>query len=89
MIYPSAGLYLSRSYTGERELEIACIRAYNDWIHEFSSVCPERLVGMPMAPTSGVEDMIEEWRRATVLVERTWQEVPTKLRTGLQKPPRD
>jgi len=41
-------------------------------------------------PTSeAMSRMIEEWRRATVLVERTWQEVPTKLRAGLQKPPRD
>src|SRR5262249_10614474 len=41
-------------------------------------------------PTSeAISRMIEEWRRATVLVERTWQEVPTKMRAGLQKPPRD
>ena len=39
------------------------MRAYNDWIHEFASFAPDRLVGMPMAPATGVDDMLAEWRR--------------------------
>jgi len=62
VIYPS--LVPQPAYFSEdRELQLACVRAYNDWLHEFASVAPTRLIGMPIAPETGVDDMLEEWRR--------------------------
>jgi predicted TIM-barrel fold metal-dependent hydrolase len=45
------------------ELQVACVRAYNDWMHEFSSVAPDRLIGLPIAPETGVDDVVAEWKR--------------------------
>ncbi len=63
VIYPSMALNGLYSYADDRDMQVACVAAYNDWIHEFSSVSPERLVGMPIAPATGVEDLLLEWRR--------------------------
>ena len=34
----------------DAELRDACYRAYNDWLQEFCSVAPDRLIGVPMLP---------------------------------------
>jgi predicted TIM-barrel fold metal-dependent hydrolase len=45
----------------DRELALACARAYNDWILEdFQGVDPQRLVGLPMLP---VDDGMDIARR--------------------------
>jgi uncharacterized protein len=36
--------------TDDPELRDACYRAYNDWLEEFCSVAPDRLVGVAMLP---------------------------------------
>ena len=62
VLYPS--LAPQPQFFGEDpELQVACVRAYNDWIHELGSYAPDRLVAMPMAPATGVDDMLAEWRR--------------------------
>ena len=62
VIYPSLAPH-RRFFGDDPELQVACVRAYNDWIHEFCAVAPDRLVGMPIAPATGVDDMLAEWRR--------------------------
>ena len=62
VLYPSLAPQ-PQSFGSDPELQVACVRAYNDWIHEFASYAPDRLVAMPMAPATGVEDMLTEWRR--------------------------
>jgi predicted TIM-barrel fold metal-dependent hydrolase len=50
--------------TADPELQVALIRAYNDWLSEFCSHAPERFVGLAMIPGVGTETAIEELRRA-------------------------
>lgn len=63
VLFPGAALAGTQVYSNDRELQLACVRAYNDWIHEFSAVAPNRLLGLPIAPTTGVEDLVIETRR--------------------------
>jgi predicted TIM-barrel fold metal-dependent hydrolase len=51
-----------------REAYNAVVRGYNNWVsNEFCAVNPERLLGVAMLPTTGVEDVIAEYRRASQL----------------------
>lgn len=50
---------------GDRELQQACGQAYNDWVHEFCSPSPDRLIGLPQAPGTGIEDVMGEWHRVS------------------------
>jgi predicted TIM-barrel fold metal-dependent hydrolase len=49
----------------DREVELACIRAYNDWLlDEFCAADPGRLIGMCMLPTDdGMGELVDEARR--------------------------
>jgi predicted TIM-barrel fold metal-dependent hydrolase len=62
VLYPSLAPQ-PQFFGTDPELQVACVRAYNDWIHEFSSVAPERLIGLPIAPETGVDDVVAEWKR--------------------------
>ena len=63
-LYPSVALAGAHSYSDDKELQLACVRAYNDWLQEeFCAYAPDRLIGLPIAPCTGVEDLILEWRR--------------------------
>ena len=62
VIYPSMAMpYFSLPDTG---LQQAVFRAYNDWIAEFCSHSPQRLVGLAMVCTDEVEEACAELRRA-------------------------
>ena len=41
-----------------------CVSIYNDWMSEFCSVDPDRLLGLAQIPSTGVENAIIEMRRA-------------------------
>ena len=47
-------------YGKERELQLACARAYNEWIAEFCESSGERLAGLGVIPTTGVDDAMAE-----------------------------
>jgi predicted TIM-barrel fold metal-dependent hydrolase len=62
-IYPAA---VGQAYTlQDRELAVACVRAYNDWlIEDFCSADPKRLLSLPFMPVNdGVEAMVAEAER--------------------------
>lgn len=63
VLYPGVALTGAHAFSNEREVQIACVRAYNDWLREFCSLAPDRLVGLPIVPSTGVEDLVLEWRR--------------------------
>ena len=44
----------------EPELNTVSLRAYNEWIAEFCSVSPERLIGLGFLPVHGVETAVAE-----------------------------
>jgi uncharacterized protein len=46
------------------QLATECVRAYNDWLSEFASADPRRLIPMMMLPFWDIEASIAEMRRA-------------------------
>jgi predicted TIM-barrel fold metal-dependent hydrolase len=60
VLYPSVTLTGARLYADERELQIACVRAYNEWLAEFCEGSEGRLVGQAIMPTTGVDDALAE-----------------------------
>ncbi len=62
VLYPSIGLVLGGIQ--DTEHAIACCRAYNDWLAEFCSVAPDRLIGVGALPMQDPEASVGEARRA-------------------------
>lgn len=52
-IFPNVGLGVFGME--DTELQFACIRAYNDFLSEFCSIDPARLIGIGLIPTDDVE----------------------------------
>jgi hypothetical protein len=62
-IFPLASI---ETYTMEdRELAVALIRAYNDWLlDEFCAADPTRLIGLPLIPVDdGIDTILAEFNR--------------------------
>jgi predicted TIM-barrel fold metal-dependent hydrolase len=51
----------------DAELQRVCTAAYNDWMADFCSVDPSRLIGLAMIPMTGIDDAIKELQRARAL----------------------
>jgi predicted TIM-barrel fold metal-dependent hydrolase len=62
ILYPSVTLAGARTYTDDRELQLACVRAYNEWLAEFCASGGGRLIGQTIIPTTGVDDAVAELR---------------------------
>ncbi len=70
VLYPSVTLSGAKVYGPEPELQLACVRAYNDWLAEFCDGSDGRLIGQGILPTTGVDDAIAETERAMTLGHR-------------------
>ena len=70
VLYPSVTLLGAKIYGSEPELQIACVRAYNDWLAEFCDGSDGRLVGQAILPTTGTDDTIAEMERCLALGHR-------------------
>jgi predicted TIM-barrel fold metal-dependent hydrolase len=51
----------------DRRVYLAMIRAYNEFLAEYCSVAPDRLIGNGIIPTSGIEDALAELKRCKEL----------------------
>lgn len=61
LIYPS---YLPRMlYMRDAELQRACVGVYNDWLAEFCSVAPNRLIGMAVISLVDIDAAVAELER--------------------------
>ena len=63
VVYPA---YAAQAYVmPDRELGVACMRSYNDWIlGEFQGASPRRIVGLPLLPVDdGMEICLAEFDR--------------------------
>jgi predicted TIM-barrel fold metal-dependent hydrolase len=60
VLYPSVTLKGAKIYSQERELQIACVRAYNEWLLEFCEGSNGRLIGQAIIPTTGLDDAVAE-----------------------------
>jgi predicted TIM-barrel fold metal-dependent hydrolase len=63
VLYPSQGLFALAFDTLDPDLGYAVARAYNDWMHDFFSVAPERMYGAAMISPFDVNTAIDETRR--------------------------
>ncbi len=62
-LYPTPGLWDAIKQLDDGVLELALVRAYNDWLAEFCSYAPSRLFGLAKLPTTTVDDAVAELSR--------------------------
>ncbi len=68
VLYPSPRIGNNLFTTNaDAEFHVAMIRAYNDWLSDFCSHAPDRLIGLALMPTLGVGSALEEMRRTMKL----------------------
>jgi predicted TIM-barrel fold metal-dependent hydrolase len=82
VIYPSYPMKLYSLDREDADLQEACFRAYNDWLAEYCSVAPERLLGIAMVSTYDIESAILEMERCKKLGMRgamVWQCPPEDI----------
>ena len=60
ILYPSVTLAGARTYTEDRELQTACVRAYNEWLLDFCKPSGGRLIPQAIIPTTGIADATTE-----------------------------
>ena len=60
ILYPSVTLAGGRTYSDDRELQLACVRAYNEWLLDFCKPSGGRLIPQAIIPTTGVADATAE-----------------------------
>ncbi len=65
VLYPTPRVSMSVFVNNkDPEFHVSCIRAYNDWLSEYAGYAPDRLIGIAMIPTVGVDAAVEEMKRA-------------------------
>ena len=68
VLYPSPrignNIFTTRA---DPEYHLAMIRGYNDWMSELCSHDPERLIGLALMPTTGVDTAVAEMQRIAKL----------------------
>lgn len=62
VVYSSLAMPMFR--VEDPDYQHALFRVYNDWLAEFCSVAPDRLIGMAQIPLIDVEEGVRELRRA-------------------------
>ncbi|MDO9487785.1 MAG: amidohydrolase family protein [Sphingomonadaceae bacterium] len=66
VLYASPTVWAGVKATQDPALRLACFRAYNDWMAEFTAVSPDRLLGVGLIPNTGIDDAVSELRRCIV-----------------------
>ncbi len=61
VLYPSISMALTR--IADVEYQLACTRAYNDWLAELGAAAPDRVAGLALVPTVDVDAAVVEVRR--------------------------
>jgi len=61
VLYPSISMALTQ--LSDADYELACARAYNDWLAELCAGAPDRLAGIALVPTVDVDAAIAEVAR--------------------------
>lgn len=62
VLYPSYAMQLF-STIKDGPVQMACARAYNDWLHEYCSAAPARLKGVAILPAPDLDMALAELRR--------------------------
>jgi uncharacterized protein len=75
VLYPNMGLGLFN--LDDTELQLACLRAYNDHLSEFCSTDPNRLLGIALIATDDVKTGVDELKRISKLTGLRGAMLPT------------
>lgn len=68
VLYPTPRLsYATLWHRDDPDFQIQLVRAYNDWLSEYCSLAPDRLLGLAQIPTTGIEAAMAELERAAKL----------------------
>jgi uncharacterized protein len=69
LLYPNVGGFGGQRFLklADRELMYECVRAYNDWQHEWASADPHRLIPVASMPFWDVDDCVREIERCAGL----------------------
>ncbi|MDA8048004.1 MAG: amidohydrolase family protein [Actinomycetota bacterium] len=69
LLYPNVGGFGGQRFLKlrDRELMYECVRAYNDWQHEWASADPTRLVPVASMPFWDADDCVKELERCAGL----------------------
>jgi predicted TIM-barrel fold metal-dependent hydrolase len=62
VLYPTVALAGAKTYSDDPELQVACVRAYNQWLAELCAAGAGRLYGLGVIPTVGLDAAIAELR---------------------------
>src|SRR5258708_10837996 len=62
ILYPSRGLFVLAVDGLDPELAAAIAKAYNDWMHDFCQVAPNRMYGAGVVAPHDVSSAVEETR---------------------------
>jgi predicted TIM-barrel fold metal-dependent hydrolase len=65
ILYPSVAMALTQ--VTDSSYQVACARAYNDWLAEFCAGAPARVAGLGLVPTVDVDAAVSEVARADEL----------------------
>jgi predicted TIM-barrel fold metal-dependent hydrolase len=60
VLYPSARLWEAITLLDDRDLKLACVQSYNDWIAQFCARSPDRLIGLGKIPSTTCQDARDE-----------------------------
>ena len=65
VLFPNIGGFSSADYRvlGDPTLIMECVRAYNDWLHDWTSVAPERYIKIAAIPYWDIDAAIQESHR--------------------------
>jgi uncharacterized protein len=66
-LYPTPRLTQGVVTNKDPELQVAMVRAYNDWLSEYATVDPTRLFGLAILPICGVKEAVAEYERILTL----------------------
>jgi predicted TIM-barrel fold metal-dependent hydrolase len=86
-LYPTRGLHTLAERDMDPGLAAALARAYNNWLYDFCSLDPSRMIGVGMVSPFDVDDAIAEakrcmtelgfrgiFMRANLMTDRTWHD---------------
>ena len=80
VLYPTHGLKCLSF--DDHELEAACCQVYNDWLIDYCSAAPERLIGIAMLSMHDIDGAVKELercRKAGMRGSVIWQVPPPEL----------
>jgi predicted TIM-barrel fold metal-dependent hydrolase len=72
VMYPNVGGFGNQAFLalGDPDLQLACVRAYNDWITEWCATDPARLLAITATPFWDVDATVSEIERCAALGHR-------------------